>query len=392
MKMVSVIIPAYNQSRYLGDAIQSVLNQTCSDFEIIVVDDGSTDDTGRVAHQFDPAIVHYFYQENAGLSAARNTGIRNASGEFITYLDSDDLFAPRKLELLVGEFERNPQMGFVAGQAILIDENGSPLDRIFDTPVPPEPSDLLYWNPFHVCSVMVRREWQQKAGYFDESLRAYEDWDMWLRLARLGCPMGWVPEPVSMYRFHTAQMTRDRQRMTTATFAVLEKTFQDPDLPAAWKQKKDRAYSNAYLRSAIQAYRTGDYQDAQADLAQAVALDPQLAAEEGAVLARRFSAVADLPKVQDKLDFLESIYNHLPPILEPMSRKRRAYLAQTAVDIGFASYEKGEFARARLSLFRALRYQPLWLTNRGVLSILLKTSLPLRGTTEQSEPKLQPLK
>ena len=267
----------------------------------------------------------------------------------------------------------DPELGFAAGEAILIDQTGNLLGKTFDQPPPADPTDLLYWNPFHVCSVMVRRSWQEKAGMFDESLRAYEDWDMWLRLARLGCRMGWVAEPVSYYRFHTDQMTRDRERMTTASFAVLSKTFADPALPPNWQAKKDLAYSSAYLRSAIQAYRAAEFSDAGAALAKAVELDPRLAANQGKQLSDRLSAVADLPKVTDKLEFLEMIYYHLPPELSGLAQERNSHLSKAAIELGFAAYEQGELNEARTFLWKAIRYQPAWLTNAGVLSILLKS-------------------
>lgn len=380
---MSVIIPAYNQSHFLSKSIKSVLDQTYREFELIVVDDGSTDDTRQVALSFQHPGIQYLYQENAGLSAARNTGVRHSCGEFLTYLDSDDLFTSKKLELLVEKLKGNPELGFVAGQAILIDENDQPLDNIFDTPPPDEPSDLLYWNPFHVCSTMVRRTWQDRAGPFDESLRAYEDWDMWLRLALIGCKMGWVAEPVSLYRFHTAQMTQDRERMTTATFAVLSKTYANPSLPETWRKKKDLAYSNAFLRSAIQAYRTEEFGEASSALAQAIQLDPRLAANRGDLLAQRFSALADSPKAKDKLDFLARIYDNLPAELDELAQDRNIHLARAAVELGFDRYQKNDPDGAAANLKAAVRYKPSWLANRGVLSILLKTSLLKR---HQSKP------
>ena len=375
MSLVSVIIPTYNQSHYLAEAIQSILDQTFKDFEIVVVDDGSTDDTRVVALSFDHPQVRYQYRENGGLSAARNTGILCSQGEFLSFLDSDDLFAANNLELLAGKLKSDPRLGLVAGQTIVIDENGRFLNEKFASPPPDDLSRLLNWNPIQVCSVMVRRSWQERAGLFDESLRAYEDWDMWLRLARLGCRMGWVDEPVSLYRFHTAQMTRDRERMTTATFAVLFKTFADPDLPAGWREKKDLAYSNAYLRAAIQAYRTEEYPEAISALEQAIQLDPALAANRGELLARRLSALADSPKARDKLDFLERIYVNLPADLADLQRERRKHLAQAAVELGFAAHEKGDLARARAFLWKAVRFHPAWLLNRGVLSVLLRSKL-----------------
>lgn len=383
---ISVVIPAYNQSRYLAAAVQSVLDQTEQDFEIIIVDDGSTDQTRQVAASFDDPRLRYIYQENAGLSAARNTGIRNSSGNYLTFLDSDDLFTPRKLELLAGRLDDEPELGFAAGKAILIDQNGNPLGKTFDQPPPDDLSDLLDWNPFHVSSVMIRREWQEQAGLFDESLRAYEDWDMWLRLARLGCRMDWVAEPVSYYRFHTGQMTRDRERMTTATFAVLSKTFADPSLPQNWQAKKDLAYSSAYLRKAIQAYRAEEFPEASAALARAVELDPRLAANQGQRLSDRLSAMADSPKVTDKLEFLEMIYHHLPPELSGLAQERNTHLAKAAVELGFAAFQQGELSEARTYLWKAIRCRPAWLANSGVRSILFKSFVRMESKPTQPVP------
>lgn len=377
---VSVIIPAYNQGVYLGKAVQSVLDQTYPDFDIVIVDDGSTDNTADIARGFKDQRIRYIYQENRGLSAARNTGIQNSDGELLTFLDSDDLFFPDKLEVLVAELEQHPEVGFVAGQAVLIDENGNPLGEVFNTPLPEDPARLLLWNPLHVCSVMVRRLWIDRVGLFDERFRAYEDWDMWLRLARAGCPMRWTPHPVSMYRFHTHQMTQDRERMTTATFAVLAKVFSDPTLPEHWKNLKDLAYANAYLRAAIQAYRMGDFQEGQQALGEAVRLDPDLCANDAKELARRLSALADSPKIHDKLAFLEQVYQHLPDSLLTLERRKRADLGQFAVDQGFAAYQRGNWALARRYLLQAIKYQPRYLMNRGVLVILLR-SMRQRSTS-----------
>src|SRR4030095_11695480 len=141
MPTVSVIIPAYNQSRYLGQAIRSVLAQTYASFEIIVVDAGSTAATRKVAPAFADARVRYVHQANRGLSAARNTGIRRARGELLTFLDSDDLFLEHKLETLVGALEKNPALGLVAGGAILIDEHGELVGEVFDEGLPANLSD-----------------------------------------------------------------------------------------------------------------------------------------------------------------------------------------------------------------------------------------------------------
>jgi tetratricopeptide (TPR) repeat protein len=376
MSRVSVIIPAYNQGCYLVSAIESVLAQTYQDFEIVVVDDGSTDNTAEVAQRYSDPRVRYVYQENRGLSAARNTGIRHSAGEFLSFLDSDDLFLPEKLELLTAVLDDRSDVGFVAGQAQPIDEQGKPTGKLFATPLPENGRELLNGNPLHVGSVLLRREWQERVGFFDESLRSYEDWDMWLRLARAGCRMSWVARPVSLYRFHRAQMTRDGSQMTVATFAVLDKLFNDPGLPTSWRDMHASAYSHAHLRAAAQAYRTRDFEQAKSSLARAAELNPELAANEGAVLAKHLSAWTELPKIADPLIFLEEIYDNLPPDLQSLKGRRRQEIGRSAMKIAFEAYEKGDLARARAAGRKAFSCEPGWIANRGAVAVLVRSHLP----------------
>lgn len=373
MSLVSIIIPAYNQAHYLGRAIQSALAQTHSDLEVIVVDDGSTDDTAAVAQGFADPRLRYVYQVNRGLSAARNTGLRHASGDFVSFLDSDDQFLPHKLELLLAELERYPEAGLAAGQAIPVDPDGQPIGQVFAKGLPAEAAHWLLGNPLHVGSVLLRRAWQTRVGYFDESLRSYEDWDLWLRLARAGCPMRWVAQPVSLYRFHPAQMTRDGRQMTTATFAVLDKVFADPSLPESWQRLRARAYSNAHLRAAAQGYQVGDIARAKASLEQAVQLNPALAADGGAPLAAHFAAWIDLPKTSQPLDFLQRIYDNLPDSLAGLRAHRREHLGQAAMQHAFAAHARGDNRTAQAMARQAVRYQPGWLANRGAWSLLLRS-------------------
>lgn len=371
-KLVSVIIPAFNQGHYLGKTIRSVLDQSYPEFEILVVDDGSTDNTAVVTRQFADPRLRYIYQDNRGLSAARNTGIQHAQGAYLTYLDSDDLFMPEKLSLLAAALRDAPGAGFAAGQSIPIDEHDKPIGQRFDTPLPEKPERLLLWNPLHVGSVLITAEWQQRAGLFDETLRSYEDWDMWLRLARLGCPMVYVPQPVSRYRFHRQQMTRIGRQMTQATFSVLDKVFQDPELPESWRAMHDLAYSNANLRAMAQAYQVLNYPQAQQYLLEAVRLDPLLLEDHAERLARRLNGLANSPKNKEPLVFLENIYHHLPEQLEVLQARRNKDLSQAAVEQAFQTYRERDYAAARKAVQKALHYQPSWISNRGVLSIWLK--------------------
>jgi tetratricopeptide (TPR) repeat protein len=170
-------------------------------------------------------------------------------------------------------------------------------------------------------------------------------------------------------------MTRDKERMTNATFAVLQKIYTDPDLPQEWLALKDKAYSNAYLRAAIQSYRMGDTDDGAEALAEAVRLDPTLMEKDGDILATRLLGLSDSPKVKDRLPFLELIYYHLPEDLSSLKSQRKVRLSRAAVELGFLSYQAQDYSRARHFMWRAVQYRPRWLANRGVLSVLLRSNL-----------------
>lgn len=378
MPIVSIIIPAYNQGEYLKQAIESSLAQTFCDFEVIVVDDGSTDSTPEVVKGFTDSRIHYLRQENKGLSGARNTGIRNSRGQYLTFLDSDDLFLPDKLALLIAAFQQHPEMGMIAGQALLIDEHGKLIDTTFNSTMQGDSAELILGNPFHVGSIMVLKSWQEKIGFFDENLRSYEDWDMWLRLVKAGCKIMTIDQPVSLYRFHTAQMTRNGSQMTRASFAVLDKTYSQADLPARWQQLHDQAYANAHIRAAAHGYLAHDFDLAKTHLETAVTLYPPLKIDVD-MLANRLYGLIQLPKTSDPLQFLSDIYENLPATLEQLGKRKNHYLGQAAVNKAFQTFQQGLYLKARKNALRAIQYQPRYLTNRGVLSILVKSLyLPYR--------------
>ena len=370
---VSVIIPAYNQGDYLAEAIESVLAQTYSHFEILVIDDGSTDNTADVAKSFSDPRVRYIFRENGGLSAARNTGLKHASGELITFLDSDDLFLPEKLSTLKAEMENHPEVGLTAGQAIMIDDRSQRLDKMVDSPLPENPAQLLLGNPIHVGSVLVKRAWLDQVEPFDESFRACEDWDMWIRLAKAGCPMRWLPVPVSLYRVHAAQMTRGAERMRTAMLATLDKIFSYSDLPKEWRALKNTAYAAVYIRAAARAFHANELINGKADLDKAIQLDSSLLDNHADKLSTQLAGWADAPMVSNSLAYLERVYDNLPDSLAVLRKNRRNNLGQMAVQKAFESYQQGDLAAARFFIHRAFRYQPSWLKNRGALSIFART-------------------
>ncbi|KPJ78751.1 MAG: glycosyl transferase [Deltaproteobacteria bacterium SG8_13] len=181
--LVSVIIPTYNRAGIVGEAVDSVLAQDYPDYELIVVDDGSTDATAEVLNRYGDKI-RTLRQKNRGVSAARNAGIRSASGEFFAFLDSDDLWLPSKLGLQVAFFDRHPDAVVCQTEEIWI-RNGV---RVNPRKRHRKPSGMIFEPSLQLClvspsAVMIRRSLFDQVGLFDESLPACEDYDLWLRVS-----------------------------------------------------------------------------------------------------------------------------------------------------------------------------------------------------------------
>ena len=245
MPKVSVIIPTYNYAHFLPEAIQSVLDQTCRDFALFVVDDGSMDNTREVVARFGPR-VNYIYQENKGYSAARNVGIMLSQGEVVAFLDADDLWLPEKLEVQVAYLDSHPEVSVVYSHFLNIDEDGNVLPQsqrthytgmIFER--------LLLGNFIQMPTVAVRWECLTDLGLFDESLRTTADWELWLRLTRK-YRVGYIDQPLAKYRRHGSSMHHNIANKERDCFAVLNKVFSDPEPPRGVIEKKAHAYSNVH--------------------------------------------------------------------------------------------------------------------------------------------------
>lgn len=221
---VSVVIPCYRQAHFLGEALESVLAQTTPAAEIIVVDDGSPDDTHGVAAQYaDCETVQYLRQTNQGLPGARNTGLHAATGDYVVFLDADDRLRPEALAAGLACFDRYPEAAFVAGGFRLLTHGGVP----YDDPKRPEMhrasyAGLLRGNTIGMhAAVLYRRAAVVAAGGFDPSLPSCEDYDLFLRIARTA-PLAFHGAVVAEYRQHPAGMSTDAGRMMRTVRAVLK--------------------------------------------------------------------------------------------------------------------------------------------------------------------------
>jgi glycosyltransferase involved in cell wall biosynthesis len=230
---ISVVIPTYNRSHFLAATLRSVLSQTRPADEILVVDDGSTDDTAAVVEglcrAYPSAPLRYHYQTNAHLGAARNTGQRLTSGEALLFLDSDDLLLPDALKQLEKALTSHPKAALVYGRSQIIDAAGTVTQDVWT--VGNEAERDLLWDALIQMNfirsagcVLIRRDALVAAGPWDESLRVVEDWDIWLRLAEPpGAAFARVPWPLLQYRVHGQNMSGRTDKMEAGTRILYQK-------------------------------------------------------------------------------------------------------------------------------------------------------------------------
>lgn len=245
MPTISVIVPAYNAEKTILETIQSLQKQTFSDFEIIVINDGSTDGTVELLNTIEEPQLKVFSYQNGGLPVARNRGISHATGEFITFIDADDLWTPDKLELQLAALQENPEAGVAYSWTSFINEK----------------SEFLYaWEPLYYqgnvypvlllknfissgSNILVRRKFIELAGEFDPILKSAEDWDYYVRLAAL-CPFVLVPKYQILYRRSSQSMTSKVDVMEKYILIVIERAFQAA--PPELQYLKNQSLANTY--------------------------------------------------------------------------------------------------------------------------------------------------
>jgi glycosyltransferase involved in cell wall biosynthesis len=255
---VSVVIPAYNCAEYISETIESVLNQTYHDYEIIVVDDGSTDATGEVVKEYGDRL-QYIYQQNQGAAAARNRGIRLARGELIAFLDGDDLFLPNKLAVQAAYFDANPSVGMVKTGWQIIDQHGKFVSNV-------EPwhyaskldlATLVLYKVSRPSALMLHRDWCERAHGFNTNLAIGEDLDLMLRLALMGCEIAWVRQIHACYRQHSDSLMSSGSRLRTDMETVMDQFFDRADVPDSIRQLKAQERYQSLVWIAWRMYRDG---------------------------------------------------------------------------------------------------------------------------------------
>ena len=388
--LVSIIIPNYNHSRFLGDAIHSALVQTYPNKEIIIVDDGSTDNCREVVDRFGSR-VHYIWQNNQGLAGARNTGIRVSNGELIGLLDADDMWKPSYLEEMIGLAQNYPDAAAYYCQTNCIDVNGNLLPQVMGGP-PVDPEEI-YWvlirsNFIIPSTVLLRKSIVIEVGLFDQSLRSCEDWDLWLRLLPdrkiIGSPLCLV-----RYRIHGSSLSTNVGGMHDAARAVVKKHFgEDDGQYDSWSSEKRRAYGGLYWYQAWTSLsRTKDWEIAKEYLFKAIRTDPtlgenldfyyELALGDQPMGFRGTSQVLNL---QTNVEHLVNIFAELETGTDQIGEKPMysRFLSKAYFAFGVLAYNVGEFNLSRLYMFRALKYRWRLITNKRFDSLFFKALLGKR--------------
>ena len=374
VRMVSVVIPAYNQSQYLTGAIQSVLSQTYHNFEIIVIDDGSTDNTQEIALMFGPEI-NFIHQENQGLASARNTGILAAKGELIGFLDADDQWLPGYLEKMISLAAQHTAGAVYYCRARAMDGDSQDLPQLFGGPVVSPDNmfpTLLRANFLIPSTIMTYRSVIISAGMFDVTFRRFQDWELWIRLLKEKYRFIGIADVLVRYRIHDSSLSANSTGGQRAAVALTIKHFGADDGEwGNWSWEKRRAYGGVYRYQTITfIQRQNDWQAGGDALRRALRTDPSLAIdidffydlalgsqpagyrgsgyqlnleENGELLKRMLGEVFD---TNDELE-LKSI--------------RRQTYGSAYFALGLLAYNTANPSLSRSFLIKALRYRPdLW--------------------------------
>ncbi len=321
MPRVSVIVPAYNAMRYLPSALDSILVQTFQDFEILIVDDGSHDGIQQWATRLDDPRIQFFTQANGGSAAARNTGISHATGEYIAFLDSDDLWDPTKLEKQVRLLDEDQTVGLVYAWVATMDAEGVLDGKSYCNSDSGDVWNTLIEGDLLVCgsTPMIRRSCFGEVGLFDVRFAYAQTWEMWLRIAAK-YPFQVIPEVLVHYRSHPGNTSKKWQQVEKNYKAIIEKVFSN--VTEQQRQLKGRCYGNAYLRVAWKVLQNkgGDFVAAKQFRKMALNYCPDLRFSDQCV---RLSIALSVVQAMglERYSYFRNLFHHLKQQVEEVPEK-----------------------------------------------------------------------
>lgn len=275
---ISVVVPAYNQAAYLGEAIQSVLNQTWPDFELVIINDASPDATSEIVSRFnDPRIKYIVHGKNRGLAVTRNTGIHAATGDLIALLDGDDLFHPEKLAVHLEFLKDHPEVAVSYNGRFELNHSACTIRELVRPPLRVNLGDLVLGFPFAPSDIVFRRGILSKAGFFDEKfVFVGEDLDMNCRIALAGFEFASVDRALSYRRRYSGKIVKNIKGGLDSMLSILNRVFADPKCPADVVTLRDKAFVEKYLAWACIALAQNETSLGQALVRESIQLDPTL--------------------------------------------------------------------------------------------------------------------
>jgi glycosyltransferase involved in cell wall biosynthesis len=367
----------YNGEPYLADAVESILTQTYTDFEFIVINDGSEDNTAEILLDYarkDNRINLLNNAANIGYTRSLNKGINVARGKYLARHDADDISHPQRFERQVRYLDLHPEVGLLGSVPLYIDATGSPVissNKIVYTDHESISRQLIIGNCFHHGSVMIRKDCLNQVGMYEVDLEPSEDYDLWLRLSEV-TRMANMEEGLYYYREHTNSVSSKRlfqQRVNKAR--ALERAIQrrfGSKLPVG----ELLVLGEDYLRAAIVGFGGHNVIEANECLQKANSYYPSILSNCALVeeLVRKYIHTTNL---ESTVDFVENVFSGLLPSNSKLARNKSHILSTIYMQDVFASLSENSSCQRFDHLWKGIWYDPTWLLNWGVISLLVKS-------------------
>ena len=319
----SVIIPAYNNAEYLPDAINSVLNQSYPHFELLVVNDASLDNAAEVIKSFtDPRLKYVEHEVNKGLSAARNTGIKSATGDYIALLDGDDYFHPDKLKLHAEFLENHPNVGVTYNARFELNHSSKAIRELWRPPLAVDLKDMVFGFPFGPSDMVIQRQWALRVNMFDEYyVYVGEDLDFNCRLALAGCEFRSVDRALNYRRYHSNRIIKDLRYFVDNTFRALKATFADPRCPEEVSSLQEKVFASHHILWSAIAFTQNDTAIGQEYCRAAISANPSYLSGQPNDLLSTLISYSIVDENQDHEQLLPQMIAQLPPELTWLAKE-----------------------------------------------------------------------
>ena len=380
MPEVSVIITTFNRANLVQQAITSVLNQTFTDFELIIIDDGSTDDTQEIVKQFHDPRIRNIWQPNQERSNARNHGIAVSEAPFVTFLDADDIYLPEKLAGEVPILRNDNKIDMVLSGWKEVDGQGQTVSVIrpwIDHPQP-VPKDWYYSPLSRIGAFLIRKELLVQIDGFDPRFPPCEDTDLFLRLGGVGVRTDWLKQIVMSRSWHPNNTVGNTELMRNASLNMIKKNFEDGSLASALGLEIHEVFGRMYLGGAGYLFIAGRGFEAQKDLAHAIKSDSKLLLDGYTRILFPLVSYAIKYNISNPAQYAALVFSNLPPSLNHLKKYRTKFIADIWAVMAFNARQASNIPLVRRAALQAFLHHWSWLKNCGLIIIWIKSLIALK--------------